>query len=185
MSARRVVMALVAIACTAATGNAAVSDVPPGFVANAALSKAETFVAGKPVATYCAPTEAAIAATVDPTLNVEGEAIQGSTVIGSATSYFSPTVCNFTRLWLNGRLVTRKPVNLLTVAMAVLTVAHEGELAKGVSDETDADCAALKALPQLVAKFFPLKKRETLHDFMADAWEVHGLSPAIYREHAC
>lgn len=178
-------VALVAAAALCGTAGAADIAPPAGFVANASLSNAEAFVAGKPVAAFCAPTEAALAATVDPSYNVEGQAIQGSTVVGGGMSFFSPTVCTFLRLWMNGKLVTRKPINLLTVAMAALTVAHEAELAKGISDETDADCAALKTLPSLVSKFFPLRKRETLHAFMADATEIHTLSPAIYRTHTC
>jgi hypothetical protein len=182
---RAVVIAAAVAAVTCGGTRAGNVQPPTSFVPNAALSKAESFVAGKPVTSYCAPTQAALAALVDPSFAGVGQTTQGATPIGGSWSGFSPTVCNFTRLWNSGKLVTRKPVNLLTVASAILTVAHEGELAKGISDETDADCAALSELPQLVARFFPLHKRETMHAFMADAWEIHGLSPSIYHSHAC
>lgn len=169
--------ALVVLTLGAATARAD-SAVPAGFTLNPTLSKPAAFVAGKPVTVYCAPSAAAI----DLTVSSSAQNVQGVTpVVGGNVIYLSPLTCSFANAWLAGK----KPKNLYGVAVALQTIAHEAEHTAGISDETDADCASLKAMPAMVLKFFPLRGRETLHRMMADAWTAHGTKSAVFKEHAC
>lgn len=169
------------VAAAAAIGaGASAAGAPAGFWTNTRLSKPASWVAGKPVTVYCARTQAAIDATVDPSYNTEGQPIQGSTVPGGDEIDLSPLTCAYLDAWLNGRRVV-----LYNFAVAVETLAHEGELASGISDETTADCKAIPRIPRLVTRFFPLRKRETLHDLMGDVHDAWMSQPAIYHAHPC
>jgi hypothetical protein len=171
---------LVVLAATGVLAGAAFADttVPPGFKANPRLSKPVTWIAGHPVTAYCAPTAAAMNALVSPT----AKNVQGATpVIGGNVINLSPLTCAYLTAWLNGK----KPSNLYGVAGSMETLAHESELAKGISDETSATCAGLKAMPSMVTKFFPLKRRMTLHAVMAYAYELWNAQGPSYHAHPC
>lgn len=169
-----VATALVAL-CWAGSASA---DVPAGFRLNVRLAPAASFVAGKPVSVYCAPNAAAMNALAGP----GAYDTQGYTpVIGGNVIYLSSLTCSYLDAWLNGK----KPGNLYGVAGSMQTIAHEAEHTTGIRDETDADCASLKAMVPMVTRFFPLKKRITMHDLMGLAWLGHDHTPAVYREHAC
>lgn len=162
-----------AVVCGTATAAA-----PAGFWTNGKLAPAASWVAGKQVTVYCASTVDALKSTV------VGEAIpdlQGTAIAGDSVINLSPLTCSYLDAWMNGKKVK----NLYGVAGSMLTLAHEAEHAKGMSDETDTDCAALHALPRMVAKFMPLRQRETLHDLMFDAWRGHSTKSAAYQTHAC
>lgn len=151
---------------------------PSGFQQSARLAPAATYVAGKPVAVYCAPTQAAINATV----SADATSVLGATpTIGGSDIYLAPTVCAYLNAWLNGK----KVANLYGVAAAMETLAHESELARGVDDETTATCLGLRAMPRMVTTFFPLKKRESLHDLMSDAYRFWGTQSSLYHAHSC
>lgn len=152
--------------------------VPAGFKEAPQFEPAASFVAGKPVRIYCAPTQAAINATVGP----EAVNVQGATYIGGDDTYLSPQTCGFLNAWLRGK----KPSNLYGVAGSLQTLAHEAELAKGIDDETNADCASLKTMVPMVTRYFPLKKRITMHDLMALAWQIHyAKDQSVYGTHPC
>lgn len=152
---------------------------PTGFWANKRLTPAASFVSGKPVVVYCANTQAALEALAASADTVPD--LQGLATVGGDAIYLSPLTCAYLDAWLNGRNVK----NQYGVAGSMLTLAHEAEHTHGVSDETDTDCAALYAMPQMVVKFFPLLKRESLHDLMFDAWRGHSTKPPQYQTHPC
>jgi hypothetical protein len=168
------VVLLVALVFTAS----AVAATPsPGFRPNVRLSKPATWIAGHKVTAYCAPTQAAVNALVSPTATE----VQGATpVIGGNIINLSPLTCAFLDAWLNGK----KPSSY-AVGAAMQVLAHESELAKGVNDETSATCAGLKVMPRMVTKFFPLKKRETLHNLMGYAYDYWNSQSAVYHAHPC
>lgn len=177
MSGYRVAL-VVMVALLGVAGTASADAAPAGFWQSARLAPASTFVAGKSMTVYCAPTQAAIDATVSPTATN----ILGSTpTVGGDVTYLAPVVCAYLHAWLNGK----KPSNLYGVAVAIETLAHEAELGRGINDETSATCAGLKAMPQMVTQFFPLKKRESLHDIMGDAYRFWATQSAVYHAHPC
>lgn len=168
---------LVALVAAAVLSGAAVAA-PAGFWVNTKLANPAAFVAGKPLAVECASTQAAINETVSPTAaNVLG----ATPVIGGGEVYLAPVVCAYLDAWLNGK----KVANLYGVAVSMETLAHEAELARGIADETSATCAGLKAMPQMVTRFFPLKKRESLHDVIGDAHRFWATQGPAYHAHAC
>jgi hypothetical protein len=169
---KRVVSVLAAALVTATS----VSAAPPRFWANARLSKPASWFASKPVTVYCAPTQAAINQTVSPTATN----VLGSTNPGGDNIYLAPLTCAYLDAWLNG-----KKVVLYNFAVSLETLAHEGELAAGISDETTATCKAIPKIPRLVAKFFPLRKRESLHDLMGDVHDVWMSQSPVYHAHPC
>jgi hypothetical protein len=168
---------MVLLVALAFTASAVAATPPPGFKANVRLSKPATWIAGKRVLVYCAPTQAAINATVSPTATN----VQGSTFPGGDNIFLSPLTCAYLDAWLNGKT----PSNLYGVAGSMETLAHESELAKGIGDETSATCAGLKAMPSMIGKFFPLNRRMTLHDAMGYAYELWNNQDSSYHAHAC
>lgn len=169
-----IVSVLAAALITAGSASAA----PPGFWTNTRLAKAASWVAGKPVTVDCAFTQAAINKTVSATA---ADILGATPTIGDGEIYLAPVTCGYLDAWLNGR----KPANLYGVAVSLETLAHEAELARGVADETSATCAGLKTLPQMVTRFFPLKKRESLHDVIGDAYRFWGTQSSVYHAHPC
>lgn len=131
---------------------------------------------------YCAPTQAAINATVDPKYDTAGMPIQGATpVIGGNVIYLSPFSCANLLAWNT----KSKRIVLYNFAVSLETLAHEAELTAGVDDETTATCKAIPEIPRVVARFFPLRKRESLHDLMGDVHAVWMSQPAMYHAHPC
>lgn len=174
----RGLIAILAAAVTLLDVAASAVAAPPGFWESARLTPAASFVAGKPVKVYCASTQAAINATVSSTAT----SVLGATpVIGGDQIYLAPIVCAYLNAWLNGKRIA----NLYGVAGALETIAHEAELAAGVNDETTATCLGLKAMPQMVMRFFPLRKRESLHNLMGDAYQFWSTQGDAYHAHAC
>lgn len=169
---------MLAAGAVAASNTSAAST---GFWANAKLAPAAASVAGKKVSVNCFTTRAAfvafVAASDNPVADVQGFV----PVTGGTVMYLSPETCAYLDAWLNGK----KVANLYGVAGSMLTLAHEAEHLKGLADETDTDCAALRALPRMVTKFFPLKGRESMHDLMFDAWRGHSSKAPQYQTHAC
>lgn len=175
----RTLVLLVAVAALAGAGTAAAdTQVPAGFVMSARLSAPASFVAGKPVSVYCAPTQAAIVAV---SVGAVSDALGVTPAIGAPVAYLSPQVCSFLNNWLSGK----KPSNLYGLAGSIETLAHESEHMRGIRDETDADCAALRAMVPMVTRYFPLHGRTTMHKLMGDAWSFHSGSSAEYTAHPC
>jgi hypothetical protein len=171
----KLVVSVLAAALTAAT---AASAAPTGFKAMPRLAAPVSSIAGKPVTAYCAPTQAAINQTVSPTAtNILG----ATPTIGGSEIYLSPLVCANLIAWQKGshRIV------LYSFALSIETLAHEAELAAGISDETTATCKAIPKIPRLIAKFFPLRKRESLHDLMGDVHYFWMSQSPVYHAHPC
>lgn len=166
--------AVILLAVVAAAG----AETPAGFWQSTRLAPPVSFVAGKPVNVYCAKTQA----TINQTVSADATNILGATpTIGGNEVYLAPIACAYLNAWLNGKRVA----NLYGVAAAMETLAHEAELARGVNDETSATCLGLRAMPKMVTKFFPLKKRESLHDLMNDAYNAWATQSAVYHAHPC
>lgn len=178
----RLVVATVLLALvSAATASADVKPVPVGFTPNAKLSAAESFVAGKAVVGYCATTQD-VFGTAD--LAATGEDLGGAySYVGGTQSFFAPWVCSALTKWQTSKSKKRASQEALKyLGASLLALAHESELLAGVSDESVADCKGLAKLPQTIARFYPLKKRATLHDVMGWAWSAHDSQPEQYLE---
>lgn len=174
----RVVLTLVTAVVALSVAGVASGAVPAGFKANVRLSKPVTWIAGHLVTAYCAPTQAAINAAVSPTAT----SVAGATpVIGGKVIYLSPLTCAYLAAWLNNK----NPSNTYGIGESMETLAHEAELAKGISDETSATCAGLKIMPSMIAKFFPLKGRQSLHILMGYAYDAWNGQSAVYHAHPC
>jgi hypothetical protein len=168
-----VATALVAL-CWAAPASADTRPVPAGFTANARLSAAASYVAGKPVVSYCARTQDEFDAA---DWGLGGDGTVGYAYVGGTQEFLSPSVCLYLTKWQAKEKVARR-----YLAFALLTLAHEAEHLAGVADESIADCKALFAMPKLIARYFPLRKVYTLHDLMGDAWGLHDESGPQYLE---
>lgn len=172
-----VATALVAL-CVAATAQADAQPVPAGFTANAALSRAASFVAGKTVVSYCATTRAAFTASLHNLPDwTDPSTVEGYSTIGAASSFLNTDVCSDLTRWH-----AKKRVPRFQLASSLLVLVHEAELLAGVTDESIADCKGLAKMPQVIARFFPLRKIYTLHDVMGDAWSAHDNEPEPYLE---
>lgn len=172
---RTLVVLLAAALVGAASVGAADQPAPAGFTANVKLSAAASWVAGKPVTDYCASSAALFLSASAKATGVDNPYASGYSTVGATNSFLHPTICETLAKWTDG-----KKVDLDLLGAALLTVGHEAELLSGVSDESIADCKALAAMPKMIAKFFPLKKRATLHVVMRDAWDVHDGEPDVY-----
>ena len=173
----RAALVVLVVLISVSTAAADVQPVPAGFTPNVALSRAASFVAGKPVTDYCAATieqfnTAAIAAT-----GWENPNGSGYSYVGGTQSFFAPWVCSALNRWN-----AHKVIDLRSFGAAQLALVHESELLSGVSDESVADCKGLAVMPKVIAKFFPLKKRATWHDVMGWAWSAHDDQPEQYLE---
>lgn len=169
---------VVVVAAAVLCGVAAAGDIAPpaGFVLSASLSRPVAFVAEKQAAVYCADTQAHFNAADKQYTGVVLGA--GFSQIGGAQTFVAPWVCSYLNRWL-----ARKPLTRMHLAQALGVLTHEAELEKGVSDESLADCAGLSIMPQVVARFFPLRGVYTLHDLMRDAWTGHDRQPPVYLTH--
>jgi hypothetical protein len=68
-------------------------------------------------------------------------------------------------------------------AAGIFGLAHESAHLAGIRNETDADCAALRALPGLLAMLGIVGER--VADFQSLARRIHEQHPPEYREHPC
>jgi hypothetical protein len=90
---------------------------------------------------------------------------------------YSPWVCQRLEGWLRGKNV---PTRYLFAA-STLTFLHELVHARGVRDESVADCTALREMPGVLGRYFGVKRATTLRALMALAWQEHRLKPASYQ----
>lgn len=146
---------------------AAVIAAPPGFFPAPKLQPAASSVAGKPVKVWCAKNGAIWHAVASP------DATGYVPIVGGHEMWLSNLACANLHAWLNGK----NPPNSEAVAGSMLTLGHEAEHLRGERDEAMTDCAALRAMPAMVRKFFPLKGRISMHDLMALAWDYHDRYP--------
>lgn len=157
-----IAVVVLALAAVAVAGAAA----PSGFTVAARLAPAASFVAGKPIAVYCAATEAA--------WEQYGGTSQefGLAVPGSSEIKLSPGVCRYLRA---------KIVNPNGFGASLLVLVHESIHARGESDEGVTDCAAVHEMPRVAVKFFYVKAGKQLRAVMANAWNYRNREGDPYR----
>lgn len=155
-------------------GTAAADVAPAGFKESPRLEAAASFVAGKPVTAWCASTTGAFAAAA---ASATGNPATAGFVqaVGAAQAFFPPRVCATIVAYLNKRKVEE-----YDLAAWLLTLAHEATHLRGVSDESETDCAALHVMPTMIRRFFEPRPGYTVHDLMAYAWDVHNREPPTY-----
>lgn len=176
LRAMRTAIASVAVAVLLGAPVAYADGAPQGFVANPMISTAGSFVAGKSVTDWCGTNVVAFEAAAQSATGADlGGWIDGWAQPNGDAAYLHPDVCSTLTRWNAGRRVD--PDKL---AEALLTVAHESEHLAGVTDESVADCKALASLPAMINRFFPLRRRVSMHVLMGDAWDVHDGAPQQY-----
>lgn len=167
---------LVATAATIALLGAttARADQPAGFKESPRLEAAASFVAGKPVTTWCATSTASFSAAAQASTG-NADAAGFVQAVGASQAFFPPKVCATIVAYLNKRKVEE-----YNLAAWLLTLAHEATHMRGVSDESETDCAALHVMPTMIRRFFKPRPGYTVHDLMTYAWDVHSREAASY-----
>lgn len=148
---------------------------PPGFAEATAFESAASFVAGKPAAIYCAPTDYAwrsYGATVGASANANAVTIPA----GGDESALRNDICAFLRDGL-----ARRPVAPVPFAASLLILVHESIHQRGVHDEGQTECAAIHEMPRVAVKFFHVKAGKQLRALMAAAWVSHRMKPPAYQ----
>lgn len=176
MGVKLVVVIAAVFALVGASFAAADVGAPAGFTLSTRLSAPASFVSGKHASVFCAATMAQFNAADKAATGVALGA--GYSHIGGSQSFLSTWVCSYLNRWL-----AKKPLTRMHLAGVLLTLTHEAELERGISDESLADCAALAVMPQVVKKFFPLRGVYTIQGLMEDAWWIHSLERPEYLTH--
>lgn len=159
--------------CVAVVAPAAAAG-PAGFYESVRLEPAASSVAGKPVTLWCATNAADYAAAAEAS-SVRVDAIAFSSAIGGTESFFVGRVCANLVAYVNKRHVVMDDY-----AVSLLVLAHEATHLSGVGDESATDCAALRAMPAMIRRFFVPRGIYTVHNVMAAAWAVHRRESADY-----
>jgi hypothetical protein len=163
----------VGVLVAAGVASAATPIGPVGFRDTPRLEAAASWVAGKPVHVWCATSQSvwATAAANGGLTDTAGFVMQ----VGGSDEYLSTRTCAALNAYLN-----RRGVDEYDLARRLLVLAHESEHLHGIADESEADCAALRAMPTMIRRWFPPRRGYALHDVMAYAWDAHQREPAAY-----
>lgn len=162
---------LLALLLAAETGATA----PEGFRESVRLTPRAQAISGNPEAViYCARTYAAWETKV---LEFHGTStpphlVRGMTVITQGVVYLTRPVCLALENWIRG-----KPASAWDVGVSALVLAHEAMHLRGVINELEAECPALRALPATLRRHFGVKKQKTLRAMLAAARTVNARSP--------
>src|SRR5690348_6523127 len=113
----------------------------PGFNRTPSLEPAASFVAGKPVAVYCAKSTPAWQAFLAENYPA-GTVADGSSVPGSSTMRLSFAACSYLRPATRAALAPT-----IGLAASTLTLTHEAIHLSGVKDEAVTDCDAVHRMP--------------------------------------
>lgn len=144
------------IAITVAALIAPIGVMADAYKLTPALAPLMSDLAGKPVVVYCSSGTANGAA--------------GRSNVGGRSVLFAQPVCET----LLGK--SKKP----WWSLALVTVAHEAEHLKGITDESEADCNALKVAAKVGIVYYKLTRKQ-LHKIMDQAWAEHRAQPPEYR----
>lgn len=164
-------MLAVLLAATAAPVQAA----PVGFRESARLQPIAAGLAERPVFVRCATSESAWAAMLAPWDLPAG--VDALTFPDNAGSYLAPRTCRELEGWLRGKSAPT-PQRL---GVVVLSLVHETMHLRGVDPEAEAECAALRAMPAVLRRWFGIKRAVTLRAVMNAAWANHRTKPVAYR----
>lgn len=157
---------------------------PDGFRESIRLSTIASGVAGRPVTVWCAVTEAAWlealwGAASPPGANQE----QHPSMAGRAgvpdndSTQLAPLICRTLERWLRGKSTP----TIDNLGPAILTLVHESIHLRGVRDEGQAECTALREMVPVAQQSFGIRKRETMRVLMQGAWAEHNFLPPKYR----
>ena len=164
MTPMRVAVA-VALALAVLAGQARAAS-PPG-VRDARLSEIATALVGKPVTVRCA--------SFETLREISGADNAGVTVYATRTIYFATPGCDVLAQ-VKGRPLVRSTWG----GASLLTFVHETWHLRGVSDESETECRALREIGQVAIQRFGVTNRKWLHDAIGYAWVGHRSLPAVY-----
>jgi hypothetical protein len=155
--------------------SAAAAPPPDGFRDSTRLGAIATALTGRPVYVRCATTNAAWKELLEPwDLHPATDALTFPDLEGS---YFAARGCKALEGWLRGKAAPFPE----TLGVYVLSLVHETEHLRGVNTESGAECAALRKMPNVLRRWFGIKRATVLRAVMDGAWESHRLKPREYR----
>ena len=170
--------------------------VPQGFVSHPELAQRVQFAAATPVSVYCAPDAAAWQTFLDAVgfANRPGETDGFAEAVGGSWAGISPSTCAVLLAKIHNKALrvldpstfryVRRPVTLYELGDTLFVLVHEMEHLKGITDENDADCAALYQMPQ-AARAFGIRKPSKLRVVMRGAVDHHRGSTLAYNARPC
>jgi len=139
----------------------------PGFGQDARLSEVASYAAGKPAAVYCA-------ADAQSWRNVGRPSASGFAYLNGDV-YLDPNVCALVK--------RQKGEPTFQWADALLTLVHEAQHAAGISNESEAECAALRKFAAVAIVFYGFKSRsDRLRLLVRQAWRAHDSLPLPYQD---
>lgn len=151
--------------------------VPAGFVENAKLDARASWVAQKPVAVYCARTDADWAAFLSSVNDTVTDANGVTITVGGTEAYLSARTC----YPLLARL-RKHPFSLLALGAAVEVVAHESFHMRGVVDEGQAECDAYSIVNDYLVAQWGFKRGSVAYmTAFNGARNTHRSLPPAYR----
>jgi hypothetical protein len=154
----------------------------------ATMNALASSVARKPVTAICEnPTEWA----ADPVAQGFGTSIDAYSIPGSTSVTLSPLTCGTVLMTIQdprgvSPFAPTYPTRLRQTeaeGWAIERLLHEASHAKGIVDETDADCNALASLPQALNDIGVPAARATQMLRYAEA--LHSFLPPAYHSHPC
>jgi hypothetical protein len=120
-----------------------------GNDSDARLDAVATEVAGAPVAVWCETHWSSWILTGVDLFGEDWSFLRGFTIIGRPTVYISPADCETLHALLDG-----ESVGTYHAAIAIHVLAHEAMHQRGITNEGEADCAALPLVPELAVRHF-------------------------------
>ena len=120
-------------------------------------TKAQVY--GVPAVVYCSRTAAIWRDYITPNIPVTRRwtSVQGWHPADTQDVYLYSETCAYIEGWMRGRPV---PPERFGGSLSILL--HELQHVRGILDESDATCAALKDLPGVARKLFGVRKAKTL-----------------------
>ena len=164
---------MLATALPAATAAAA----PEGFRETTRLQPIA--VALSPAAlVYCSMSNTAWQADITVRFpSLDWTRVGGYRARGTSDVRLAPWTCRALEGWLRGKSVP----TLTMLGRHALTLTHELMHTRGINDESETDCAALREMPAMLRTWFKVRNTVTLRTIMAAAWADHRSKPAAYR----
>lgn len=165
MGAMRVLVAVAVVVCAVLAGQARAASEPG--VRDARLSGIASAIVGKPVTVRCA--------SFATLREISGADNAGVTVYATRTIYFATPGCDVLAQ-VKGRPETRTTWG----GSSLRTFVHETWHMRGITDESETECRALREIGQVALQRFHVTDRRWLHDAIGYAWAGHRSLPADY-----
>lgn len=146
---------------------------PEGFRDSTRLTPVASELAGRPVLVRCARTKDAWVALLN---EYDVPSARGLVLPEQDAAYLSTNACRNLEGWLRGKAVP----TVATLGVDAFILAHESMHLRGLLNEHDTDCAALKALPQVLRVSFRVKSTRNVLFAVRSAQAAHDSSPPAY-----